>query len=46
MADSKRMDDYFDVRPKVVDTHQDYPAIIDYRLILVFLVVAAVLFGA
>lgn len=43
MSDLKRKDDLL-IRPKVIDTNQDHPATIDYRLILAFLVVAAFLF--
>ena len=45
MAKSKLGSDGLQISPTVVDTHQDHTAVIDYRLILLFLVVAAILFG-
>ncbi len=45
MVESNFEGDSLRMGPSVVDTHQDHTAAIDYRLILLFLVVAAVLFG-
>ena len=43
-VDLEVVDDQLPIHPKMVDTHQDYPAIIDYRLVLVFFAIAVILF--